>query len=135
MIGNETLCGKLYRLELYSLFSFSPTINNVSSTKHLRLNEKFYILWHKRPGHIFKQNGEYYDRYDETGLNPRPFVKYLQALMLNIQCMVLLSGMGLRRGGITRFLIWCVVFLLIPHYLSSSGVSFENCSLYFESSA
>ena len=44
MIGNGTLCGNLYILELYSLLSFSPT---VSSTKRLRLNEKYFILWHK----------------------------------------------------------------------------------------
>ena len=48
----------LYRLELYSLLSFSPTVNNVSSTKRLRLNEKSYILWHKRLGHIFRQRME-----------------------------------------------------------------------------
>ena len=42
--------------------------------------------------------------------------------MLNIQCLVLLNRMGLRRGGIAHFLIWCDVFLLIPHYLSSCGL-------------
>ena len=55
MIGNETLCGNLYRLELYSLLFFSPTVNTVSSTKRLKLNEKSYILWHKRLGRISKQ--------------------------------------------------------------------------------
>ena len=47
LIGNGMLCGNLYRLYLYSLFSFSHTINTVSSIKHLRLNEKSSILWHK----------------------------------------------------------------------------------------
>ena len=47
LIGNETLCGNLYRLGLYSLLSFSPNVNTVSSTKHLKLNEKSSILWHK----------------------------------------------------------------------------------------
>ena len=44
------------------------------------------------------------------------------ALMLSIQCLVLLNRMRLQRGGITHFLIWCNVCLLIPHYLSSYGV-------------
>ena len=35
------------------------------------------------------------------------------ALMLNIQCLVLLNKMRLRRGGITCFLIRCNVCLLI----------------------
>ena len=37
-----------------------------------------------------------------------------EALMLNI--------MGLRKGGIAHFLIWCDVCLLIPHYLNSCRV-------------
>ena len=44
------------------------------------------------------------------------------ALMFSIQCLVLLNIMGLRKGGITRFLIWGDVFLLIPQYLSSCVV-------------
>ena len=44
------------------------------------------------------------------------------ALMLSEQCLVLLNRMGLQRGGITRFFIWCDVCLLIPHNLSSCGV-------------
>ena len=47
LIGNETLCGDLYRLGLYSLLYFSPNVNTVSSTKRLKLNEKSYIIWHK----------------------------------------------------------------------------------------
>ena len=47
LFGYGKLCGNLYRLDLYSLLSFSPTINIVSSTKHFKLNEKSYILWHK----------------------------------------------------------------------------------------
>ena len=43
------------------------------------------------------------------------------ALMLSIQCLVLLNKIGLRREGISRSLIWCNVCLLIPHYLSSYG--------------
>ena len=43
------------------------------------------------------------------------------ALMLNIQCLILLNGMGLRRGEIACFLIWCDVCLLISHYLSYCG--------------
>ena len=41
------------------------------------------------------------------------------ALILSIQCLVLLNGMALQRGGIALFLIWCDVCLLVPHYLSS----------------
>ena len=41
LIDNRTLCGNLYKLELHSLLSFSPTVNN---TKRLRLNEKSSIL-------------------------------------------------------------------------------------------
>ena len=44
------------------------------------------------------------------------------ALMLSIQCMVLLNKIGLWRGAIARFLIRCNVCLLIPHYPSSCGV-------------
>ena len=49
VIGTILLCGSLYRLELSSLlFVFATlTVNATSSTKHLRLNEKFSILWHK----------------------------------------------------------------------------------------
>ena len=36
----------------------SPTVNIVSSIKCLRLNEKSYILWHKRLGHIFRHRME-----------------------------------------------------------------------------
>ena len=39
-------------------FLFFPTINIVSSTKRLRLNDKSSILWHKRLGHIFRQKME-----------------------------------------------------------------------------
>ena len=42
-------------------------------------------------------------------------------LMLSIQCLVLLNKMGLRRGEITHFLIWCSVCLIVPHYPSSCG--------------
>ena len=41
LIDNRTLFGNLYKLELRSLLSFSPTVNN---TKRLRLNEKSSIL-------------------------------------------------------------------------------------------
>ena len=44
------------------------------------------------------------------------------ALMLSIQCLILLNIMELRRRGITRFLIWCDVWLLISHYLNSCGM-------------
>ena len=43
-------------------------------------------------------------------------------LMLSIQCLVLLNKMGLRKGEIAHFLIWCDVCLLISHYMSSGGV-------------
>ena len=55
LFDNGTLCGNLYKLELYSLIYFSLIVNTVSSTKHLRLNEKSYILCHKCLGHISKQ--------------------------------------------------------------------------------
>ena len=35
LFDNGTLCGNLYKLELYSLIYFSPNVNTVSSTKHL----------------------------------------------------------------------------------------------------
>ena len=72
----------------------------------------------------FDRGGEYYGRYDETGRNLGSFAKYLRnvASMLSIKCLVLLNIMGLWRGGIAHFLIWCDVCLLIPHYLSSCGV-------------
>ena len=44
LIDDETLCGNLYRLGLYSLLSFSPNVNTVSSTKHLKLNDKSSII-------------------------------------------------------------------------------------------
>ena len=46
LIGNGTLRGNLYRLELYSLFSISPIVNTVNRTKCFGLNEKSSILWH-----------------------------------------------------------------------------------------
>ena len=55
MISNGTLCGNLYRLELYSLLYYSPTVNTIRSTKCSGLNEKSFILWHKSLGHISKQ--------------------------------------------------------------------------------
>ena len=58
LIGNGTLCGNLYRLELYSLLSISLAINIISHTKRLSLNEKSSILWHKRLSHIFSQRME-----------------------------------------------------------------------------
>ena len=48
LFGNGTLYGNLYRLELYSLLSFSPMVNTVSRTKRFRLKEKSSILWHKQ---------------------------------------------------------------------------------------
>ena len=56
LISNGTLCGNLYRLELSALpyVSTTFTVNTIGSTKHLRLNEKFSILWHKRLDHISK---------------------------------------------------------------------------------
>ena len=103
MIGNGTLYGNLYRLELYSLFSFSPTINTISSTKRLRLNENPSILWHKHLGHISKQRMVSImvdmTRQDATLDHLRSTFKNV-ALMLNIQFLVLLNRMGLWRGGI-----------------------------------
>ena len=58
MIGNGTLYGNLYRLELYSFFLFSPTVNIVSSPKCLKLNKKFSILCHECLGHISRQRME-----------------------------------------------------------------------------
>ena len=46
LIGIGVLCGSFYRLELYALPSAyaTLTVNIVSSTKRLRLNEKSSIL-------------------------------------------------------------------------------------------
>ena len=57
LIGNGTLCGNHYRLELSTLPSVSTTFT-ISSTKSLRLNEKFSVIWHKRLDHISKQRME-----------------------------------------------------------------------------
>ena len=60
LIGTGVLCGNLYKLELSALpfVSTTFTINIASSSKHLRLNEKSYILWHKHLDHIFRQRME-----------------------------------------------------------------------------
>ena len=55
LIGTGVLCGNLYKLELYSLLSFSHTVNTFSNTKRLRLNEKSSILLYKHLGHISRQ--------------------------------------------------------------------------------
>ena len=53
-IGNGMLYGNFYRSELYGLPHIFVSVNTVSSTKRLRLNEKSSILWHKLLGHISK---------------------------------------------------------------------------------
>ena len=57
LIDIGVLCGNLYILELFDFPYVYATlfVNTVSSTKHLRFNEKSSILWHKRLGHISKQ--------------------------------------------------------------------------------
>ena len=57
LIGTKVLCGNLYILELSALPSVSTTltVNTTSNSKHLRLNEKSSILWHKCLGHISRQ--------------------------------------------------------------------------------
>ena len=68
-----------------------------------------------------KINVVHFDRGGATLDHLRSTFKNV-ALMLSIQCLVLLNIMGSRRGGIAHFLIWRDVCLLIPHYLSSYGV-------------
>ena len=60
MIDTGVLYGNLYRLELSAWPSVSATltINIVSSTKCLRLNEKYSTLWHKHLCHISRQRIE-----------------------------------------------------------------------------
>ena len=60
LISHGILCGSLYKLESSALPSISAilTINTISSTKRLRLNEKSSILWHKHLGHISRQRME-----------------------------------------------------------------------------
>ena len=60
LISTGVLCGSLYRLELSALpfVSATLTVNTVSSSKRLRLNEKSYTLWHKHLGHIYRQRIE-----------------------------------------------------------------------------
>ena len=60
MIGNGILCGNLYKLELCVLpyVSATLTVNTASSSKCLRLNEKYSTLWHKHLGHISRQRIE-----------------------------------------------------------------------------
>ena len=60
LIDTEVLCGNLYRLELFALPSISVTltVNTACSSKRLRLNEKSFILWHKRLGHFSRQRME-----------------------------------------------------------------------------
>ena len=60
LIDTGVLCGNFYRLDLSALPSVSATlfVNTVSSTKHLRLNEKYSIIWHKHLSHISGQRIE-----------------------------------------------------------------------------
>ena len=60
MIGNGTLCGNFYRLELSALpfIYVTLTVSTASSSKHLRLNEKSSTLWHKILDHISRQRME-----------------------------------------------------------------------------
>ena len=53
-IGIEVLCGSLDRLELSALPSIYATliINTANNSKHLRLNDKSFTLWHKHLSHI-----------------------------------------------------------------------------------
>ena len=69
LIGNETLCGDLYRLGLYSLFSFSPNINIVSSTKHLKLNESL-LFFGTCIGSYFQIKNIYFE--DDINLSQGP---------------------------------------------------------------
>ena len=48
LIGIGILCGSLYRLELFALPSVfaTLTVNTASSSKCLKLNEKFSTIWH-----------------------------------------------------------------------------------------
>ena len=66
LVGNGILCGNLCILELYGLpFVYvSFAINIVSSAKHLRLNKKSSILWHKRLGHTSKLRMERLIKYE-----------------------------------------------------------------------
>ena len=59
-LGTGLLCGSLCKLEQSTLPSIYATlsVNTVSSTKRLRLNEKFSILWKKHLGHISIQRIE-----------------------------------------------------------------------------
>ena len=60
LIGNRILCGSLYILELFVLPYVSTTlsVNTISGSKHLRLNEKSSTLWYKHLGHISRQRIE-----------------------------------------------------------------------------
>ena len=71
LIGNETLCGDLYRLGLYSLllFFFSLNVYTVSNTKSLKLNEKFSILG-TSTGSYFQTKNIYLE--DDTGTSQGP---------------------------------------------------------------
>ena len=57
LINTGVLCGSLSILKLSTLPSVyaTLTVNNASSSKHLRLNKKSFTLWHKRLGYISRQ--------------------------------------------------------------------------------
>ena len=58
LIITRVLCENLYKLELSALPYVFTTVNTISCSKCLRLNEKSSTLWHKRLGHIYRQRIE-----------------------------------------------------------------------------
>ena len=60
LIGNGTLCGNLYKLDLHDVASIasSSSLNTVVGSKRGRSDLRSSMLWHKRLGHISRNRIE-----------------------------------------------------------------------------
>ena len=65
LVSSGTLHGNLYSLNLDYKYSESLLFYHVheSSRKRNRVNEKSFILWHKRLGHISREKMEHLVKY------------------------------------------------------------------------
>ena len=61
VVGFGTLCGNLYRLDLFSNglnYSVNSVVTPIVASKCLRVNDDSSMLWHKRLGHISRHRME-----------------------------------------------------------------------------
>ena len=61
VVGSGTLCGNLYRLDLFSNglnYSVNFVVAPIVASKRPRVNDNFSKLWHKRLGHISRHRME-----------------------------------------------------------------------------